>query len=453
VKIGCLAFIGALVCVVGASSTLSQSALGNSVNSSFVGAWEGKINNQPVVDLQIDEHGGKISGFVLLYFQVGGPLPLLSPVLDNKTLSFEVQRRKCNGCKELASNAKFRMELSGPNEALLRMTDDTNKLSGPEVKLARRTDSPSWHDPSKHEVQFEIVEFGVRIEVLDWGGAGRPVVLLAGSGNTAHIFDEFAPKLTGFCHVYGITRRGYGESSHPDAGYTEQRLAADVLQVLDSLKIVAPVIVGHSAAGGELTRLGDKHSDLLAGLIYLDAAADPADFPAASPDYMALYNKLPSAMREHRPPSASDSKSFQAYRDWQAQSGEVAFPESELRTMFETNPDGSVGKYKASTPFIANAFGAGAVKRDYSGIGVPILALFVSPSVKPKYEPKDAQERNAIAAFDAATDAYIARWKKSLKSAPGGVRITDIPGANHYLFLSNESDVIREIRTFLEGLK
>ena len=45
-----------------------------------------------------------------------------------------------------------------------------------------------WRDPSKHRVDFVTVEDGVRLEVLDWGGSGRTVVLLAGSGNTAHIF-------------------------------------------------------------------------------------------------------------------------------------------------------------------------------------------------------------------------------------------------------------------------
>jgi hypothetical protein len=53
-------------------------------------------------------------------------------------------------------------------------------------------DSAPWHDPSKHTVQFVTVEKSIRLEVLDWGGTGRPVVLLAGSGNTAHIFDDFA---------------------------------------------------------------------------------------------------------------------------------------------------------------------------------------------------------------------------------------------------------------------
>jgi hypothetical protein len=32
-------------------------------------------------------------------------------------------------------------------------------------------------------------------------------------GNTAHIFDEFAVKLSGLHHVYGIATRGYGATS------------------------------------------------------------------------------------------------------------------------------------------------------------------------------------------------------------------------------------------------
>src|SRR6266851_3669720 len=71
---------------------------------------------------------------------------------------------------------------------------------------------PPWKDPSPHITRFVTVEKGVRLEVLDWGGSGKPLVLLAGGGDTAHVFDDFAPKLTPSFHVYGITRRGFGES-------------------------------------------------------------------------------------------------------------------------------------------------------------------------------------------------------------------------------------------------
>ena len=64
--------------------------------------------------------------------------------------------------------------------------------------------------PPTPRIQFVEVEPGVRLEVVDWGGKGRPVVLLAGLTETAHTYDDFAPKLTDAYHVYGITRRGFG---------------------------------------------------------------------------------------------------------------------------------------------------------------------------------------------------------------------------------------------------
>jgi non-heme chloroperoxidase len=130
--------------------------------------------------------------------------------------------------------------------------------------------SAAWHDPSPHSAQLVRVDGEVRLEMLDWGGSGRPLVLLTGLGNTAHIYDNFAPKLTPMYHVYGITRRGYGASSAPDSGYDVDRLGADVLAVLDFLKLTNPVLVGHSLGGEELSYAASQRPDRLRGLIYLE---------------------------------------------------------------------------------------------------------------------------------------------------------------------------------------
>src|SRR5688572_1689016 len=60
------------------------------------------------------------------------------------------------------------------------------------LTLHRPTQESSWQDTSSHKVQFVTVDKDVKLEVLDWGGSGRPIILLAGLGNTAHIFDGFA---------------------------------------------------------------------------------------------------------------------------------------------------------------------------------------------------------------------------------------------------------------------
>ncbi len=168
---------------------------------------------------------------------------------------------------------------------------------------------------------------------------------------------------------------------------------------------------------------------------------------------MALFNKLPAAMRANgSEPDASDLRSFQAFHDFKVRQNGFEYPEAQLRASFDQNPDGSVGSY--NTPDrVHNAIGKGALPRDYSRIRVPILALFSSLSINYRYQPKDAQERGAIEEFDAATEVYVNRYKKNLLKAKGGVRMVDLPHADHYLFLSNESDVLREMRGFIASLK
>src|SRR5215471_15916155 len=77
----------------------------------------------------------------------------------------------------------------------------------------------SRFDNAGHKVTFVTVEPGVELEVLDWGGTGEAMVLLAGVGDNAHVYDQFAHQFTDRFHVIGITRRGFGRSSQPAHGY------------------------------------------------------------------------------------------------------------------------------------------------------------------------------------------------------------------------------------------
>src|SRR5262249_2031157 len=131
--------------------------------------------------------------------------------------------------------------------------------------------SASCQDPSPHTVRFVAVDKDVRLEVLDWGGSGRPVVPLAGGGDPAHGFAAFAAKLRASGHVYGIARRGFGASSFAASENAADRLRDDVLAVIDALGLDRPVLVGHSVAGAELSAVGTSHPDRVAGLVYLEA--------------------------------------------------------------------------------------------------------------------------------------------------------------------------------------
>jgi pimeloyl-ACP methyl ester carboxylesterase len=303
-----------------------------------------------------------------------------------------------------------------------------------------------WRDPSPHSTHFITVEAGVRLEVLDWGGTGRAIVLLAGSGNTAHVFDEFAPKLAKRWHIYGITRRGFGASSQPATGYGDQRLADDVVSVLDQLAIVTPVLVGHSMAGGELTTIGREHTHRIAGLVYLDALGDPRDWPGSDPAYVELFKRLPQAESTVAPVSEEEKKSFSGTRAAQLRTSGFAFPESEFRNGFETNRDGTKGEFKTA-PGINKAIGDGQIKRDYSGIAVPVLAFFEFPHPANPLTAPAAQ-----VAFDVATATFIDRWIINLLRGAPNVHLIDLPEAGHYVFLTREAEVIAGIERFMGEL-
>ena len=85
-----------------------------------------------------------------------------------------------------------------------------------------------WVDATKHKAGFITVQRNVRLHYLDFGGTGPALVLLPGIGNTAHAYDAFASGLTDRFHVYALTRRGFGESSHPSTGYDMGRLVEDI---------------------------------------------------------------------------------------------------------------------------------------------------------------------------------------------------------------------------------
>jgi hypothetical protein len=65
----------------------------------------------------------------------------------------------------------------------------------------------------------------------------------------------------------------------------------------------------------------------------------------------------------------------------------------------------------------------------------------------------DAAERTII---EAVFGTYVGMTKNRIErinGAAAGTRVVELWGANHFVFLSNEADVLREMRVFLAGLR
>ena len=305
-----------------------------------------------------------------------------------------------------------------------------------------------WKDPSPHTTRLVTVDKDVRLEVLDWGGGGRAIVLLAGGGNTAHVFDEFAPKLTTDHHVYGITRRGFGASGFSASGFGADRLGDDVLAVIDALHLDRPILVGHSIAGEELSSIGTRYPQRVAGLVYLDAAYpyafDNGKVPSFK-EFMRLQGPQPP------PPAGPDLATFQALQRYFERVDGLRYPESELRQTWESTPDGRVGKRHDSPGSSVLLTGM----KQYAAIPAPALAIFANPHSQGAWvdNSTDPAIQQAAKAYSSALAILAEQQSKAFQTGVPKARVIVIPHAHHYVFLSNEQEVLREMRVFLNSLR
>lgn len=297
----------------------------------------------------------------------------------------------------------------------------------------RNVPADGWRDPAPHRALGVNVTPDVRIHVLDFGGTGTPLVFLSGIGNNAHVFDDFAQRFTKTNRVLALTRRGFGESSHPDSGYDQATLAADVITVLDSLRIQKAVFAGHSIGGYEITHIAAGYPDRVLGLIYLDAGSDPvsADSIRKAHAAGAPPASLPQqAATPNPPPLDADSASPKAAWAYRVRNGLTDNTESAVRAAYF---------YEGFNPYLANKspFPPKMLAAIRSGGPTPFAkvrapAIFILAEV-----PSDLAR---------AQRAYVVRALK-------GSKLVTIPGARHLIFFSHPDEVEAAMKQFLTGIQ
>jgi pimeloyl-ACP methyl ester carboxylesterase len=318
---------------------------------------------------------------------------------------------------------------------------------GPERADGQLPLQSRWKDSSPHRMMRVAVAPEVELEVLVWGGSGSPLVFLAGFGNSAHVFDGFAPEFVLHFRVLGITRRGFGASSKPTAGYDTRTLVRDIIAVLDSLRISRAAFVAHSFGGSELNYLAAHFPQRVDRLVYLDAAADFRQFY----DSRSWWSAFPLP----QPPSpayAENDNSITAWRFWAERMSGPAYPESEIRSMYRyTDADTVIGSTAADS--LDRILQRGALPVDLRRIRTPALAIYAVPGSAPVMFPfwnsldakTRAMARKSYTVISSAWRKQIDRVRRELEH----VRIREIPGARHYLFLTHAAEVQHEMLEFL----
>jgi len=314
------------------------------------------------------------------------------------------------------------------------------------LTFTRTAKGTAWViDPSPHKVQFVTVQPGVKLEVLDWGGSGSPLVFLSGLGNSAHTYDSFAPQFTGKHHVYAITRRGFSLSSSPpdtDANYDADRLGDDVLAVMAALHIDKPVLAGHSIAGEELSSVGTRHPEMVAGLIYLDAIYQYSFYDPSVAD-LSVESAAMKRDLGHMFDLQTDPAAMRALiAKVQATLPNLQKALSDSAEAWASSPPPTFDQPQKPEDLAGNRIFDNT--RKYGPVRVPVLAVLAEPRQCGRNCDKPFMQK--IMAADAARSANFEKQSPNAK-------VIRIANASHYIYRSNQADVVREMNAFMDGLK
>jgi non-heme chloroperoxidase len=404
----------------------------------ITGKWQGTLQNDSKLRLILQiEKGGDGTLKARMYSVDQTPEPVSTTTLSfvGSTLKFTIS----------AFHVSYEGALSSDGNTISGKL--TQQKSDPLV-FERTTTETEWKvDPSPHKVLMIPVEKNVTLEVLDWGGMGRPLILLSGLGDTAHVFDTFAPKLTAKYHVYGITRRGFGASSAPSpetASYAVDRLGEDVLSVIETLHLEHPVVVGHSISGQELSYIGAHHPEKVAGLIYLDAGYEYALYDKVNGslwlDVIELREQIAQMLAGKDP--SNRKKQLDAFiANLQQVEKEAVQQRQEMQAM----PAAPAGSPDAAP--IIGAITMGLER--FTTIKAPALVIFVEPHDLGEMV-KDHPERRA--ALEAADKAKTERQAVAFETQVPSAHVMRIPHTDHYVFRTNEAEVIRDMNAFIATL-
>lgn len=300
-----------------------------------------------------------------------------------------------------------------------------------------------WIDRTPHRSGFVTVQRGVRIHYLDFGGNGPPVLLVPGIGNTAHAYDDFAPGLTDRFHVYAMTRRGFGESSHPAHGYDIPRLTQDIKAVVDSLHLGRVDLVGHSFAGQELTHFAHAYPSRVRRLVYLDGAFDNIAVDSVSQSIFTDPMPYPT-----KPPlTDADTSTYPAYVKYVHASRGVNIPESDIRVRVKY--DGIVEELGVGYTGIGRE--ASSERQHWERLRQPALAIFAVRDSFAQSEPWITADTSSRADVQAVLDksAEVAAFAVAdFTRAPRGEALV-VHGGHHWVFVSHHDRVLKAVRDFL----
>lgn len=293
---------------------------------------------------------------------------------------------------------------------------------------------------------------GIALHYLDWGGRGRPMVLLAGLGDTAHQYRGLAPKLASSFRVVGLTRRGHGQSDQPAAGYDLETLVEDIRRFLDQLRMKRVILVGHSFGGLEAALLAIRYPHRIEAIVYLDAL-----FPRLDPEPDLSRDPIWSVIPTEAP-TPEDLVSREAYLDYYRRARPAwariwcEAIEADLMSKVSVKDGGGLESHH-DDELMNRIYHDVWPARDprYDEIRAPMLAI-VPDGHAHQGVPLDATDELRQAA-DRYWEERILPWIRQrtavFRHAAPTARVVELDSPYHHIFLAEEDATAAAINEFL----
>ncbi|HET7341369.1 MAG TPA: alpha/beta fold hydrolase, partial [Methylomirabilota bacterium] len=144
----------------------------------------------------------------------------------------------------------------------------------------------------------DLVVNGLRLHCLDWGGAGRPpLLLLHGFTGHAHAWDTLSLALQPHFHVFALDQRGHGDSDPADA-YNPVLAFDDLAGVLEQLDLRSLILVGLSMGGRNAMYFTAQRPATVHKLVVVDIGPEisaKASAPSAGPPEPETWQSIEQA--------------------------------------------------------------------------------------------------------------------------------------------------------------
>ena len=129
--------------------------------------------------------------------------------------------------------------------------------------------------PPRQPVDGFVDVSGLRIHYVDWGGNGRPFVMVHGLDRVARTFDHLAVRFSPTYRVIAIDMRGHGDSGwDPKGRYLVEDHVGDLEGVVQQLGLRDLTLWGNSTGGRVVQVFAGKHPELVSRVISEDVGPE-----------------------------------------------------------------------------------------------------------------------------------------------------------------------------------